>query len=172
MLVLVNCKKQDNFLLLLVWFSPFQNPDTLENCDLSYGALFPLAVATEEVKTVKGQWLTSPVKNTSQSNKLGIIPVNQRQRGGNFVFLNGIQSRLVLVLQQVRQQTRAWSILNCKLKSKFACNKPLARVSSTHSHTHVRTHTQTHANTHTHRNRLLSSQKLLPLRFIMQAGLC
>lgn len=36
---------------------------------------FLMAAATEEVKTVKGQWLTSPIK-TLQYNKLGIIPVN------------------------------------------------------------------------------------------------
>lgn len=61
--------------------SLIQSPDTLENCDLGYIPHFLLAVATQEVKTVKGQWLTSPVKknnkkNTNQSNKLGIMPVN------------------------------------------------------------------------------------------------
>ena len=64
MLVLLNCKKGDNFLLLLVRFSPFPEPDTPENCDLGYGTHFLLAAATQEVKTVKGQWLTSPVKTT------------------------------------------------------------------------------------------------------------
>lgn len=76
MLVLLNCKKGDQCLLLLVGFSPFPEPDTLENCDLGYSTHFLLAVATQEVETVKGQWLTSPVKNTNQCNKLGIMPVN------------------------------------------------------------------------------------------------
>lgn len=62
MLVLLNYKKGDNFLLLLVRFSPFPEPDTLENCDLGFSTHFLLAVAAEEVKTVKGQWLTSHVK--------------------------------------------------------------------------------------------------------------
>lgn len=68
MLVLLNCKKEDNFLLLLVRFSPYPEPDTLENCDLGYSTHFLLAAATQEVKTVKGQWLTSPAEKKTLTN--------------------------------------------------------------------------------------------------------
>ncbi|TNN80897.1 hypothetical protein EYF80_008902 [Liparis tanakae] len=38
----------------------FHEPDTLESCDLGCSTHFLLAMAADEVKTVKGQWLTSP----------------------------------------------------------------------------------------------------------------
>lgn len=44
--------------------SPFLEPDTLENCDLGCITHFLLDVVTQEVRTVKGQWVTSPEKHT------------------------------------------------------------------------------------------------------------
>lgn len=72
----LNCKKGDNFQLILVLFNLLPDPDTQENCDLGYSAHF-LWQPQQRKQDGERPAVNKPSKKVLKlPNKLCIISVN------------------------------------------------------------------------------------------------